>query len=188
VRPVTAPASEQLTLWPPGRLGVALLAVIAAASTAVVGVLAGPDWAAIVGGIHITATVVAVVAPATLPAQVAAGVVLAWSLFAETGGSTTLETGRAVALVAIVVGVIATAELLGLAAQMGIVVPRRPAPGLARVALTVAAALGVAVVTLVVGRIEGPRGLVATLLAVVASLGFVALVLHRGGSALPDDS
>jgi hypothetical protein len=182
VRFSPAPSPERLTVWPPARFGVAGLAVLTAGGTVVVAVVAGPSWAAFVGGLHVAATLLTVVQPSAVPAQVAAGMVLCWGLLADAGDAP-LGSGPTVALVALVVGVVVTAELLGLAAQMGIVVARHPGDGLARVGVAAAVSLVATGGTLAIGRLDGPEGVVATLLAVAGGVGLAALLLHGNGPA-----
>jgi hypothetical protein len=182
VRP--SPTRRRPTLWSPERLTVALLTGLVSLATAVAGVLAGPNWAAAVAGLHVAVTLFALVLPAALPFQVAVGLLLAASPLV--GSGTSLVTGddvTVVGVVPLVVGVVATAELLGLSAQMGIVIPRNPMAGLGRVAVTTAVAAATSGLTLAIGALDGPSGLLATLLAIVGCVGFVALLLRPGESA-----
>jgi hypothetical protein len=169
------------TLWPPERLTVALLTTLAAGATAVAGAIVGPKWTAAVGGLHLAVTLFALVLPAALPFQVGVGLVLACSALVDPGNYVVGDDVTVVGVVPLVVGVVATAELLGLSAQMGIVIPRDPMAGLGRVAIATAVAAVASSLTLAVGALDGPTGLLATLLAVVGCLGFVALLLR------PDD-
>lgn len=171
---------ELTTLWPPARLGVAAAAVLVAAVTAVLAALTSDQSGAVrIGVLHVGVTVIAALRPGAVRLQVGVGVALAASMLVGVEGT-------AVAVVPVVTGVVATAELLGLAGQMGTVVPRDPGPGLQRVALTTGIGALTAGATLVAGFLGGPGGLAATLLAAGGCVGFVALLRANAGSRAAD--
>lgn len=175
-RPGDDTDEDQLaTLWPGSGRGILLLGVLVAVLTAV-GATAGNEQDEVValGILHVSMALATAIQPTAIRLQVAAGVALAASMLLGVDGT-------AVAAVPVVIGVVATTELLGLALQMRIVVPRDPRPGMRRVALTTAAGAVAATVTLAAGSLDGPAGLAATLLAAGGCVGFVALLRGNPG-------
>ncbi len=169
-----------LSVWPPSRRGLAAAAVACAVATSVAGALLGGEpWTNIAAFAHVVAAVWALGDPRMLAAQVGAGVAMAWGLLPGTDGTIT-------PVVVVVVGTVATGELLGAAGRLGMVVPRDPEPELRRVGVAVAVALVTSGATVIVGAVAGPAGLVAT---AVAALGCVVLaVAVRSPRAGADDA
>lgn len=168
------PPPEQavaLSLWPQARRGMAAAALACAVSTGVAGALLGDHaWTTLAAVAQVVATLWALADPRVLAAQVGAGVALAWSLVPG-------SQGTVVAVVGVVVGVVATSELLGAAGRLGMVVERDPAPEVRRAGVGVVIAMATSAATLAAGALAGPSGLLAT---AVAGLGCVLLAVAVG--------
>lgn len=157
----TADRPVPLSVWPPPRRGLAAATLACAAVTSIAGaLLAGEPWTNLAAVAHVIAAVWALGDSRMVGAQVTAGVALAWGLLPGADG-----TVASVAVV--VVGTVATSELLGATGRLGTIVPRDPAPELRRLGVAVVVALVTCGATLVAGAIAGPAGLVATGLAAV---------------------
>lgn len=167
---------QTMTLWPPARRRVAVLTVAVAAVTATYAVGIGPRWQPLVAVAYVVAAGVAVASPPAIAAQVAVGVGLAWSVLPE------LDGVQVLALVPLVIGVVATAELLGLVARLRMVVER--APDMQRVSVAVTLAAIISGATLAAGLLDGPGGVIGTLLAASACV-VLAIAFTPGGDHRP---
>jgi hypothetical protein len=163
--------AARLSVWPPARRGLAAAALGCAVVTSATGALVGDGpWTTLAALAQVVAALWALVDSRMLAAQVAAGVGLAWGLVPGTGGPV-------VAVVAVVVGVVATSELLGASGRLGMVIERDPAPEVRRVGVAVAIALATSGAALAAGSLAGPSGLVAT---AVAALGCILVAAAVG--------
>lgn len=152
--------------WPASRQVVAVGAATAAFLTALLALAVAPErrLALAAGIVYVGLTVAATKTPALVAEQTVAGAAVAVTTLV---GADTVAVG----VVPIVAGVVLASELLGLAGQLAIVVPRRSEPGVRR-ALT--AAVGAAMLSGAVvgaGSLPGPTGLLAT---VAAATGVIA--------------
>lgn len=166
-----------MTLWPAARAWTALLVVVVAVATGVVGFAVcaagaeeGEDAiAAVLGVAHVLAALWVLANPSSLAVQVGVGALLAATPLLGTDGT-------AVGVVPVVVGVVATAELLGVCGRLGMVVPRDPAPDRNQVGVTTLGAALASGLTLGVGALAGPVGLVAVVLGAGACAGLAVLL------------
>lgn len=157
-----------LTVWPPARQGMAATALaVALATSAGAALYAEAPWTTLAALAHAVAALWALGDSRAIATQVGAGVVMAWTALLGVDGT-------AIGAVLVIVGVVATGELLAAAARLGIVVGRDPGPEMREVAVAVAIAASTAGVTLAAGALPGPAGLIA---ASVATLGCVVLAL-----------
>ena len=157
-----------LTVWPPARQGMAAatLAVGVATSVGAAAYADGP-WTALAAMAHAVATVWALADSRAIATQVGTGVAMASTALLDVEGT-------AIGAVVVIVGVIATSELLAATARLGIVVARDPGPELRQVGTAVAIAAVTAGVTLAAGALPGPPGVIAP---AVATLGCVVLAI-----------
>ena len=87
--------------------------------------------------------------------------------------------GTMVAVVPLVTGVVAAAELAAAAGRVGLVVRRDPVPDLRRVGVAAAVAAVASGATLAASALPGPDGLPATVIG-GAGLALAALAIRRG--------
>jgi len=87
--------------------------------------------------------------------------------------------GTMVAVVPLVTGVVAAAELAAAAGRVGMVVRRDPVPDLRRVGVAAAVAAVASGATLAASALPGPDGLPATVIG-GAGLALAALAIRRG--------
>jgi hypothetical protein len=161
---------ERVTLWPPGRQAVAAVAVLAALLTSVGGAALGADQRAHTLAVaHLALAGLAIRRPPAVAGQVAAGVVLAWLVLPGTDSPNA-------AVVPVMTGVVATAELLGLTARLGTVLASDPVPGLRRAAVAAVGSAAVTGAAVAAGALAGVGGLLATVVACLACLALIALV------------
>lgn len=157
-----------LTVWPPARQGMAAAALaVALATSAGAALYADSPWTALAALAHAVATLWALADPRVIAPQVGTGVVMAWTALLGVDGT-------AIGAVVVIVGVVATSEMLAATARLGIVVARDPLPEMREVAVAVAIAAVTAGMTLAAGALPGPAGLIA---ASVATLGCVVLAV-----------
>jgi hypothetical protein len=175
----TADRSGQPTVWPRHRLAVAAGAVGAAlvAGAIALGAATGGDIeaAALTGllGVVLTAvTLLAVVDPRAIGAVPVASLLVVWTVVARSD-----HPGWSVVLILSLA--VAAAELAGLAGRLGIVVTRHVGDGGLQVVLHVALAAGATATALLAGRLEGPSGLVATVIAMLACLALAAVIARQ---------
>lgn len=164
-----------MTLWPQPRRRVLAIIVLVTAATVAYGIALGGDdvpWFPAVAAAYLVATAVAAGSPPAIGVQVAAGFGLVWSALQGLQGAAVL------ALVPLVVGVVATAELLGLLAM---VVERTTRPDLRRLTVTVSVTTVISAVTLSAGLLDLPGGLMGIVLAAGACV--VLAVLLVGGQS-----
>jgi hypothetical protein len=172
-------AQRPPTLWSASRWRVAAVTGIVIAATALLAVLVGgTGWHRLAAVAYVVAAVATLTAPRRIGWQVATGLVLCWSVLPV------LEGGATFALVPLVVGVVATAELVGLVGRLGIIVERDPGPDLRRLPVTLGLTALISAVTLLVGRIGGPGGLAAVVLA-AGACGLLAMVLTGDRASAP---
>lgn len=164
-----------MSTWPRARRRLAGIAIAAAVLTGAAGaVLGGADWAGRAAAGYVAVAVVALFVPAAITVQVIGGQALAAMLLLDPAGPPPL------AVVLVVGGVVATAELLGAVARMHAPLEggsRDDARATGRAALVGAGAFGA---VLLVGAVPGPTGLTAIVLS-AAACGGLALLLVRGG-------
>ena len=183
--PLSTPAartddpSAQPTVWPRHRLVIAAAAVVAAllAGAVALGAASTGDTeaAALTGlfGVAFAAvTLLAVIDPRATVAVPVVSLLVVWTVVARSD-----DPGWW--LVPILSLAVAAAELAGLAARLGIVVPRDVVDGGRQVLLHVVLAAGVTAVALLAGRLDGPSGLVATATAMLGCVALAALVAYR---------
>lgn len=167
------------------RLRLIVLALLVAAGTGVVGLSLGATTGHAWGAAGYLALVgFAVLAPGAIWAQVLAGQILIGSLLLGPGASPWWM------LVPLLASVVATAELLGIAARLDSVVPRAPAADLRRAGRATLIAGLVFGFVAVAESLPGPGGLVAVALASAACVAVAALLLdqwERSPSASDDD-
>jgi len=173
------------TLWPTARRSTAALAAASGAATGVVAFLVcdlladdGEQALAAVLGIgHVLVTLWVVFNPRSLAMQVILGSLLAATPLVAGDGN-----GAALGMVPIVTGVVATSELLGLSGRLGMVVARDPTTDRTQVLLTTLGAATASSMTVGVGVLAGPGGLVAVVLGAAACAG-LALLLVQGAES-----
>lgn len=165
---------RKATLWPRARRRVATAVVLTAAITAIyVGVLGGAPRYWVLSAGYLAAALLALTSPQAIAGQVAIGIALAWSLLPGREGT------EAFVILPVIVAVVMTAELLAMAARLGMIVARDPRPDIRRLAIAVTLAALTSVATLAIGLLPGPGGLAATAIAAGACL-LLALLLVRG--------
>ena len=171
-----APPPERLSLWSPARQGLAAAALAAALVTSAAGATyAGRSEVTIAALVHVVAAAWALSDTRAIATQVGAGVVMAWL-------STVGAEGTAVGVGVVVVGVVATSELLAAAGRHRMVVERDPAPEIRRVGIAAVVAAATSGVSLAAGALAGPPALVATAVAALGcSVLAVALRVPRYG-------
>lgn len=159
-----------MTNWWPVRVQAAALTVVALLATCAVAVALGvlPGYAAA----YLLIGLYGLGSPAAIPVQVVAGTSLIGALLVGPIGAAPLS------LVPLVVGVVATAELLGVVARLDAPI-RRPAGDLLLRAGGSAAAAGLVYTAIVlIGSVRGPSGSVAVALGSAAAF-LAALTLAR---------
>lgn len=150
------------TLWPRPRRRVRALTYLVAIVTATYGAaFAGNDapWLAPLAVAYVVATVFASYSPSAIAAQVIAGFGLAWGVLQQLDGLAVF------ALVPLTVGVVATAELLGVVGRLGIIVERGAGPDLRRLPAAAGVTAVISAATLSIGLLDVPGGFVGILLA-----------------------
>jgi hypothetical protein len=162
--------AEETTVWPPWRQAVAAAAIVAAALTGLAGAALGNGgWAETLAAAHLAATAAVLRRPTLAGVQVAVGVGLAWLTLPGSDDPNP-------AVVPVITGVVATAELLGLSARLGTVVSADAVPGLLRVGVTAIGAAAVSGLVVAMGGLGDMGGLPATAVAAGACLAVIALV------------
>jgi hypothetical protein len=164
------------TVWPRPRRRARALTYLVALITAVYGGSFGGDdaaWLPLVALVYFVATAIASSSPSTIAGQVITGFGLAWGALQQ------LEGIAVLALVPLMVGVVATAELLGVVARLGIVVERAAGPDLRRLPAAVGLTAVISATTLSIGVLDVPGGFTGTLLAAGACV-VLAVVLVGG--------
>jgi hypothetical protein len=149
----------------------AAAAVLTAATTAGASAILGTSANLLLGGAWVLTVIFALFAPAWIAVQTLGGLVVAAKLLLATDGPAPLL------MLPVVAGVVATTELLGAAARFRGPIQRR-ARGEFRAAArsaTIGCAIFVAVV--LVGRLDGPAGLLATGLASTACIALAILLV-----------
>lgn len=172
-RQVAGPATEGLepTIWPRGRVGMVVITLVTAAATAALAAWAGDGPGHVLAGAgFVAATVAALESPRVVWLPVLVGVGLSWSLLEGREGT------EALVMVPVIVGVVATAELIAVVARLEMIVRRNPVDDLARVGLLAAVAAVGTLLTLVLGSIEGPGGFAALALAAGACVVLAVLL------------
>jgi hypothetical protein len=159
---------------------IAGMALVIAAVVAGIGAVIGGTALHVLGAVaYIAIAVSALFAPAMIMVQVAAGQVMIAGLLLRPGAAGALlrpDSPGTLLLVAMFVGVVATAELLAVVDRVVTSVDHDPRDDLRRAALAAAVA-GVAFgVVLLPGSMPGPTGLAGVALASAACV-IVALVL-----------
>jgi hypothetical protein len=138
--------------------------------------LAAASAAHVVGaGVYVACVWISLTIPAAIVAQTVVGLVLVGSLLVAAGGPDPLT------LAPLVAGVVATAELLGVAFRMNAPIERAPAGDLARAGANTVAAVAVFGLVSLASALPGPRGIVAIGLA-SAACAALAVVLVRSAS------
>jgi hypothetical protein len=168
------------TLWPGPRRRVCALTYLVAVVTATYGAaFAGNDatWLAPIAVAYVVATAFASRSPSAIAAQVIAGFGLAWGVLQQLDGLAVF------ALVPLTVGVVVTAELLGVVGRLGIIVERAAGPDLRRVPAAAGVTAVISAATLSIGLLDVPGGLVGTLLAAGAC---VVLAVFLAGNRADD--
>jgi hypothetical protein len=165
-----------MTLWPPSRRRVCVLTYLVAVSTAIYGVwLGGEDtgWLVLVALAYVVATAIATSSPGAIAGQVVVGFGLAW------GALQALDGLAVLALVPLMVGVVSTAELLGVVARLGIIVERAAGSDLPRVLAAAGLTAVLSAATLSIGLLDVPGGFMGTVLA-AGACAVLAAVLVAG--------
>lgn len=158
---------------PGGRRKAAGLAVLAAVLTGAAAAATGASMAAVYGaGVYLALTGAVLLRPAALAAQVVVGQLLVAAVLLDPGGP------PPVTLLPVVAGVVATAELLALAARLDGPFPRDAGAGLREAALATLVGSAAYGAVALLGALPGPSGLAAVALASGACLA-LALVLVR---------
>jgi hypothetical protein len=150
------------TLWPQSRRRVCALTYLVAIVTAAYGATFagnGAAWLAPIAVAYVVATAFASYSPSAIAAQVIAGFGLAWGVLQQLDGLAVF------ALVPLTVGVVATAELLGVVGRLGTIVERAASPDLRRLPAAAGVTAVISAATLGIGLLDVPGGLVGTLLA-----------------------
>ena len=155
-RPPSPAEAPVPTVWPPARQGLVAATLVAGALTAtgVVGAGAG-GWSTTAAVAFFVAVMWAVADPRSLGAAVVAGALACAAVLID-------ASDTVVAVVPLVAGVVATAELAAAAGRVGMVVLRDPVPEVRRVGLAVAIALVTSGSAVAASTLPGPDGLVAT--------------------------
>ena len=159
---------------------IAGMAILTATVVAAIGAAVGGTFLHILGAAaYIAITVSALFAPAMIMVQVAAGQVIVADLLLRPDGAGALlrpVSPGVLLLVALVAGVVATAELLAIVDRIVTSVDHDPRADLRRAALATAVAGVVFGAVFFLGSMPGPTGLAAIALAAAACV-IVALVL-----------
>jgi hypothetical protein len=176
-----ASALAVLTWWP-ARQRVAAAAVLLALLTAAAAVGLGDPT--LIGGVplrglptfgavtYVATVVLALFVPGAMIAQVAIGMALAGSMLLS-------QSLSPLGLLPLVAGVVATAELLGVAARLDTPGERNPRGELRRAAGATGIAAAVYAVVLLVGGVPGPAGLLAIVVASGTCAGIAFLLLRH---------
>lgn len=164
-------------VWPPARRrGAALAALVAVLTGSGMAALAAHGWQVLGATAYVGAAFVALVVPGAIGVVVVGGVGLAGSLMLGPWAVGPL------ALLPVVAGVVATAELLALTGRLDTPVERDPGAELRQAGLATLIAAAVYGVVAVVGAAPGPSGFLAVVVAAVGGAG-VAVLLMRAGTA-----
>jgi hypothetical protein len=155
--PPPSPAEAPVpTVWPPARQGLVAATLVAGALTATGVVAAGAGgWSTTAAVAFVVTVMWAVADPRSLGAAVVAGALACAAVLID-------ARDTVVAVVPLVAGVVATAELAAAAGRVGMVVLRDPVPEVRRVGLAVAIALVTSGSVVAASSLPGPDGLVAT--------------------------
>lgn len=164
------------TLWSAARRQVAAGAFGVAALTGFSAHVIGDEtYQSALAGLYVLLAAIAIFNPEALTWKLVLGAVLVGIGMIDHEGTEMLV------MLPVLGGVVATAELLGITARLGMVIERDPAPDLVRLCLVVVLTLASYAAVLLTGELDGPSGLVSTGLAAGACVG-LALALRR-----PDD-
>jgi hypothetical protein len=170
-------------VWPVARARVAGLAMFVAVLTATgMGALAAYGWQVLGAVAYVVAAFVALAVPGAIGVGVVGGVALAGSLMLGPWAVGPL------ALLPVVAGIVATAELLTLAGRLDTGAPaagekaltRDVGAELRRAGRTTAIAAAAYGVVAVVGAVPGPTGLLAVVAAAVGGAGVAVLLIRVG--------
>lgn len=151
------------TTWQRVAAGAVLTTLLTGAAAAVLGASAWHVYGAVA---YIGVAILALFSPNAIIAQVIGGQLLAGSLLLASDGAP-----GAIPIMMIVIGLVATAELLAIAARLAIPIERDARDDLRRAAIAAAIAGGVFGVMLLVGRLPGPTGLPTGILAIGVAAG-----------------
>lgn len=165
---------QATTLWSRPRRHAQALTYLVALITAIYGASFGGDdvaWLPLVALAYLVATAIASSSPSAIAGQVVAGFGLAWGALQQLDGIAVL------ALVPLMVGVVATAELLGVVARLGIVVERAAGPDLRRLPAAAGLTAVISATTLSIGLLDVPGGFTGTLLAAGACVVLAAVLV-----------
>lgn len=161
-----------LTTWRPARQRLAAIAVLMATLTgAGAATLGASGWHIFGAGAYVVATLAAIFSPAAIIVQVIGGQLLAASVVLGRDGSPTLL------LLPVIASVVATAELLAIVARSAAALDRDPGDDVRRAGVTVSIAAVVFGVVAIIGRLPGPTGILAIVLAASACLVLAVLLV-----------
>jgi hypothetical protein len=155
---------------------IAIIASVVATGTAVAAALLGGQGFWFRAFLYFAIAAAATVVPALIVVQVISGALLAAGLLLMPDGPSSLV------LLPVVAGVVATAELLGVAARTRTSFGRDPGDDLRRAWISALIGGGVFGVVALVARFPGPGGPVAVVLA-SAACAAIAVLLVSGGES-----
>lgn len=162
------------TIWPRARVGTVVLTLAVAVTTAVVAVaLGGTGWHVVAGVTFVVCTAVAMESLQALWLPVVVGVGMTWSLLEGREGT------EAIVMVPVIVGVVATAELLAVVARLEMIVHRPPTADLVRTGLVALVTAVAALLTIMIGALQGPEGFAAVVLGAVACVVLAVLLVEN---------
>ncbi|MEJ2185950.1 MAG: hypothetical protein P8Z36_08425 [Gemmatimonadota bacterium] len=162
-------------VWPPARRRVAALAGLVAVLTGTgMAALAAYGWQVLGAAAFVVAAVAGLAAPGAIGVALVGGVALAGSLMMGPWAVGPL------ALLPVVAGIVATAELLALVGRLDTPVPRDAGGELRRAGWATLIATAAYGVVAVVGAVPGPTGFLAVVAAAVGGAGVAVLLMRVG--------